>query len=315
MEFERGSQFSYLTADLKKSLESGEKTENFSFALVDNYHKNCFFIFDNDLPRFVVKVLDQGWDIDMKSIYRDQEVNEYASNLIGVPRRKIVKIIEKNGPNPKVVVYDFLGLALREDSLEPAELVEYTKDVLDTLRRLHISTASRYFGSSLQETTRSEEKVNIGEAVSCFLLNDIEKESLDTSGEAKRLVKEIWQPILDNEKVFSLTHGDVTLSNMLLVGNGIALIDWSYSRWSMPSYDLSYLLFWLLKAGEKELSIRLFADAKKVYASEGFDIEKTCPFFLGQKAIEYGRFKGRDWVDLGKKIFKKNNFAGAAQLF
>ena len=314
MQFEKARESGLSIDGLRDSLESCG-LGNFSFAEVDNYHRNCFFVFSDGKPRFVAKFLDQGWDINLESIWRDQEVNEYASELIGIPKRKIFKIIEKTGPNPNVVIYDFLGFALREDSLQPGELVERAKDVLDILKKLHTSTVSPYFGSSLKETRRAEEKVSVGAAIKLFLLNDIERENLDPSGEAKQLIEEKWQPILDNEKVFSLTHGDVTLSNILIGESEVALIDWSYSRWSLPSYDLSYLLFWLLKAGEIELGERLFTEAKKVYAAEGFDIEKTCPFFLGQKTIEYGRFKGRDWVDLGKKIFKKDNFADAARLF
>lgn len=288
-----------------------DATRTVEIAKVDHYHNNCCYVFlgkeeDSD-PTYVMKILDpqRGWDVNESDIRREHNVGAFASEIVPeLAPRLFAGWCSANDGSPGVVLYSYLGEAATYVT-EPEQTLEILSKLLPLLIKLHAGTSSTVFGKALMEDERKKEAYEQGhgmEIAKC-LLNDIRRENLDPGGQIEMVIKDKWIPILDSEDRFSLCHNDVTMSNILVKDNTpIALIDWTYSRWGDPSSDLAYLAFWCISRGKGEDIRELYNLSFPIYNENGFHPERTLPFFLAYKCIEYGRFKGQDWVSLGQNL-------------
>lgn len=292
-------------------------------APVDHYHRNCYYITFQDStesrPTYVFKTLDpkKGWDVHEDMVRREHNVGVYASKKVsGLKPRLLSGWSSATETDPALVLYSYLGEAATYIE-DPEETFEILSNLLPLLVDLHISTVSPNFGTSLNESERGQELYTAGNGaeIAKFLLNDIARDNLDPSGEIVNLIRSKWIPMLDQERVFSLTHKDVTLSNIIVEdGKPTSLIDWTYSRWEDPAYDLAYLAFWCVKRGKGGEIGELINDSLERYHQVGLYPEKTLPFFLAFKCIEYGRFKGNQWVLVGQKLLETNDMNEAILL-
>jgi len=280
-------------------------------ARVDHYHNNCCYVFlskeDDSDPAYVMKILDpqKGWDVNETDIRREHNVGAFASKIVPeLAPRLFAGWCSSNDNTPGIVLYSYLGEAATYVT-EPEQTLEILSKLLPSLVKLHVSTSSTVFGKAIEEEERKSEKYEYGHGMEIAkgLLNDIRRENLDPDGRIESVIKEKWIPILDSEDRFSLCHNDVTMSNILVRDNTpVSLIDWTYSRWGDPSSDLAYLAFWCINRGKGEDISELYNLAFPVYNENGLHPERTLPFFLAYKCIEYGRFKGEDWVSLGQSL-------------
>ncbi len=302
---------------------SNESISKIVVSPVDHYHRNCYYVTfqdsDESRPTYVFKTLDakKSWDVREDMVRREHNVGIYASKKVpGLKPRLLSGWSSATETDPALVLYSYLGEAATYIE-DPEETFVILSNLLPLLVDLHTSTVSPIFGKSLDENERRQEAYlnGIGTEIARFLLNDIDRDGLDPSGKITNLIKEKWIPALDKETIFSLSHKDVTMSNIIIEGEKpISLIDWTYSRWEDPAYDLAYLAFWCVKRGKGHEIMDLINSSMEKYHQVGLYPEKTLPFFLAFKCIEYGRFKGNQWVLVGQKLLETNDMNEAILL-
>lgn len=285
--------------------------ELISLTPVDNYHKNVFFVKDvmapgND-PFYVVKTLDKriAWDVAEDGVRREHDIAFYASTMVPeLQPRTIAAWFAKTDTTPATVFYNYIG-ETASPTMTPEQILVISQESLELLRKLHLKTISKYYGTSIDEQKRASEHYlnGLGAEKTRYLLNDIKRDLLDPTGEIQQKILEKWIPLLNKQSIFCLTHKDITLSNVLLRNEHVAtFIDWTHSRWDDPAYDIAYLAFWAIKHGHADNFMTELSELEPEYIASGIDISSTFPFYLAFKCIEYGRFKGKDWVNLGKSI-------------
>lgn len=177
--------------------------------------------------------------------------------------------------------------------------------ILDYLYRLHSKTISSSFGYSLnpEEQYTTKGSIQFGDFESSYLLADIKRDNLKfNSQEMSNLMQAINS--LNRARIFCLCHCDVTLSNIIWDGSSVHLIDWSYSHFSEPAFDIAYTIFWLLELGFLEQAKEEIQKAFKRYQLLGFNIVPRFLFYLAYKYIEFGRFKGVGYINQGKQLLK-----------
>lgn len=295
----------------------------FEIKPVDDFHRNCLEICaptnQGGEPIFIAKFLDPllGYDVDEDSVRREHAIGQYASGVVPeLKARKLSGWFGATAVSPALVLYDYLGQAATNIT-GVEETMSIVHDLMPIIVNLHTRTASTYFGQNLNEAQAATRTTptGIGASITKFLLNDIRRGNMDTSGEIENLIRNRWIPLLDQLNKFSLCHQDITLSNIIIKeGRVNSLIDWTHGGWSDPTNDLSYLFFWALIRGGRQDVESLFESAKQVYSDIGLHPEATMPFYLAFKSIEYGRFKGEKWVEMGRELLKCNSAEEAFSL-
>lgn len=312
-----------LTSCLVEVGHSEEIAGSATLTRVDHYHDNCFnvTINGNDGPglAYVLKLLDsaKAWDTRENVLRREHDVGFFAAGIVPeLKPRLFAGWASATEGSPALILYSYLGEAATyiKDSEQTLEILSA---LLPSLVKLHTKTVSGEFGKSLNKDGRKGEQYpqGVGAEIVRFLLNDIERDRLDPTGEILGLIKDKWIPVLDKEEVFSLTHKDVTMSNVIVKdGRPISLIDWTYSRWEDPAYDLAYLAFWCITRGRGDEIRNLLNQSLSSYHEVGLYPEKTLSFFLAFKCIEYGRYIGKDWVSLGHDLLNVDSSDAAFSL-
>lgn len=296
-----------------------------SLKRVDDFHKNIFIIFipsanASSPVTLILKILDpkSDWNITSKGIRKEHDFSFYASKMVsGLESRKVAGYFKKTKNLPAIIFYDYLGQAATKID-DPQKILSIVQQSLPLLTELHLKTVSKHFGKSLNVFQRTKEDYfeGVGMEMIRLLLNDIKKDNLDPQGEISCLIEKKWLPILNAEKIFCLIHKDITLSNIIVQNGKVkAFVDWAYSGWEDPAFDLAYLLFWALKSGQQTATLDLFNSILPLYKKVGFNIETTLSFFLAFKCLEYARFKGERWLKLGRELLGASSFKEAAVYF
>jgi len=195
------------------------------------------------------------------------------------------------------------GVVLNKESPERVSVI--LPKVLDYLYELHSHTISTSFGYPDWSPKGSGRKIEerFGKFESKYLLADIKRDNIEfTPSEKSILFRAISS--LDRAKLFCLCHCDVTLSNIIWNGREVHLIDWSYSHFTEPMFDVAYVIFWLLEFGFIDQAEREIRRSFKKYERLGFDFVPRFLFYLAHKYIEFGRFKGKAYIERGKKLLK-----------
>jgi len=279
---------------------------------VDHYHRNCAVLAcTHGNGKKVIKILDsRSFDVRKEEILRENRVGLYASKKVPSlkPREIVGLFTDSNHPDvPTVVVYDYLGRAYGED-VSTKELLKVVDVTLKKITDLHKANISPKWGYSLSEKKRAENPYDIAIETTRYLFNDMTRDGLDPSGKIKGLIENRWHPLFRQVKFFTLCHKDVTLSNIIArPEQDITLIDWTHARWDDPTYDMAYILFWPIMRGEAHKILDKFKRYQPVYGSMGLDICSRFPFYLAHKFIEYGRFKGLKWVNIGHQLLNLSN--------
>lgn len=323
-EIERVAQLRSQVIDVLKSVGiDSRKAKNIDLLQVDEYHRNVFFVIDpeapNQEPLYVVKSLDKNvaWDVVENSVRREHDIAYYASTVVPelIPRT-VAAWVAKTDMNPAVVLYNYLGEAA-SPMMDSNQIKKIAQESMVLLQKIHLNTLSRNYGVSLDDEKRVLERypAGLGSEKVRYLLNDIKRDNLDPTGIIHKIISKKWIPLLDAQKIFCLTHKDITLSNILIKDGRVrTFIDWTHSRWDDPAYDIAYLAFWSVKLQGQGGIVSAISLAEPRYANSGFDIASTFPFYLAFKCIEYGRFKGRKWVDLGAKILETDSMTESLDL-
>jgi aminoglycoside phosphotransferase (APT) family kinase protein len=259
--------------------------------------------------RFVVKILKDGkWNTDksVADILHEIAIQKEL-NQLGFTTRNYL-FVESSSNNPIGIPFSVStcleGTPLSTMSVR--EIAALIPKVLDILYNLHSKTISISFGYSLKPKERYTGKGSIlfGDFESKYLLADIKRYNIRFDEQEK---KDLMQAInfLNETDQFSLCHCDATLSNIIWDGSNICLIDWTYSHFTEPTYDIAYLIFWLLELKLLNEAQKEIERAFKRYQKLGLEIAPRFLFYLAQKYIEFGRFKGVSYIKQGKQLLKE----------
>jgi len=279
---------------------------------VSDYH--CFtriakvrFI-DKTEKKFIVKILGQGErkaDKSVKDIIYEIAVLKKIKRL-GFSTRDYL-FVQDNINNPVKVAFSVStyleGVPLSDIPLYTT--IKLIPKVLDIIYSLHSKTVSNYFGYLSRRTgSQKERKYSFAEFESRYLLADIERENIILNRQEK---KDLMRAInsLNEANLFCLCHCDVTLSNIIWNDPKIYLIDWTYSHFTEPAFDLAYIIFWMLDFGFLEEAKNEIRRSFERYHLLGFDIVPRFLFYLAYKCFEFGRFQGIDYVKKGKQLLQE----------
>jgi hypothetical protein len=275
---------------------------------VNNYHKSTAYVYFNrktQLPQAVVKVLNnKNWDNQIDMIQKENQIGVYVEEKIPTIKSRKMKIYQSQDENPTgIVYYEYLGQAQTNLS-NTEEIIDLSIEVFELLSLLHFTTISTVPGYSIDEVKRRKENHEVAKLTCKYLLQDVKRENLDPDHEIERIIYEKWFPVFNQQTLFSLTHRDITLSNIIRMSNGgITFIDWTYSAWTDPTYDIANMVFWTIKTGtNKNLIMKQIIELSNLYKKKGFYIEQTFPYFLARKFIDFGRFRGKEYVEIGRKL-------------
>jgi len=264
---------------------------------------------DGKEERFVVKILksEEGTaDKSVSDILHEIAVQRELKKLGFAVREYLLFETTMNNP----IGFPFsVATCLKGNSLNtmPLQTVSFViPKVLDYLYDLHSKTISNSFGYSLKPKRRYTGKASIrfAEFESKYLLADIQRDNIEFNAiERKDLMRAV--NLLNNARLFCLCHSDVTLSNIIWDGSNVHLIDWSYSHFSEPTFDIAYTIFWLLEFGFLDQAKEEIQRSFERYQLLGFNIVPRFLFYLVYKYIEFGRFKGVSYIKQGKQLLKE----------
>jgi len=165
--------------------------------------------------------------------------------------RKEYKILQslREGLGPKVYLFDLTGKIIKKNYLveefisgkHPKIKVDdnFIKLMAKWFKQLHKIKLSANKGYSLINAIKpyynNFKKYN-------YTLDD------DFSEKIARLFKEVLKLCRENDKIFfsdkkfSLLHRDCSRDNIILSNNNVRLIDWEFSGYGVPEWDLIYFL-------------------------------------------------------------------------
>lgn len=259
--------------------------------------------------RFVVKILKDGqWNADktVGDVFHEITIQRELKRL-GFTTRDYLLVKTDSNDNP--VRFPFsVSTYLKGDPLSvmPISIISSViPKVFDYLYNLHSRTISNSFGYSPNSKERYQKgSVNFGRFESRYLLADIKRYNIAFNDqETKDLMRSI--DFLNEAELFCLCHCDATLSNIIWDDPNVYLVDWTYSHFTEPTYDIAYLIFWLLEFKLLNQAEKEIKRAFKRYQPLGFDIISRFPFYLAHKYIEFGRIKGIHYIEQGKQLLKE----------
>ena len=289
------------------------KPEEVTFCRVDCYHNNVFFIKDLKAnPLFVVKAINPAsWDSSISMITREVEISNYSYRVLRDMKPRIPVLFKYNNDTSRgVIVYNYLGSAFTyEKNINIIDTL--AKTVYSKLFSLHSNTLSPNAGFGSFSPMYNIQSNNPSDYSFRFLLKDIDREKLDSEKTITKLIVNKWTPLLNQDKIFTLTHADVTLSNIILSGKkieDITLIDWTYSIWQNPCYDIANMFFWHYKYCGLDLAVKELRAYTKKYKKIGLDIVTGFPPFFARKLIDYGRFNDKILIKRASEILNLENF-------
>jgi len=269
---------------------------------------------DGREEKFVIKILkdkylkDKQWNSDksIKDILHEIAIQQKL-NKLGFTIRKYL-FFETTNDNP--IGFPFAVVTYLEggslNTMSPQTVSFVLPKVLDYLYDLHSKTISRSFGYLLEPERRyvGETDVRFSEFESKYLLADIQRDNIEFNAtDRKNLTRAI--NFLNDTQLFCLCHCDITLSNIVWDGSNIHLIDWTYSHFTDPTFDIAYTIFWLLKFGFFDQVRKEIQRSFERYKLLGFNIIPRFLFYLAYKYIEFGRFKGINYIKQGKRLLKE----------
>ncbi len=253
---------------------------------------------------FVIKILTESSPTDKNVFHLQNEIIIQAilRNLDFLAKRYL--LVELNSDNPARIPFAVStyipGKSLSEINKEKIALV--IPNVLDYLFLLHSRTISQSFGY-LEKATLKEFTIPFGQFESIYLRADILRDGIDLSFREKKNLNRAIE-ILNQAELFCLCHWDVTRRNTLIDDSVVHLIDWSYAHYAHPASDIAGVTFWLMELGLKAQMRRELVRSCERYQRLGFNIASLLPFYLAQRYIEVGRFRGRRYVRKGKKLLE-----------
>jgi thiamine kinase-like enzyme len=293
-------------------LRGNGNVKTISIERVSDYHPFTRILrvqyLDGKEEKFVIKILKSkrsNSDKNVLDLLHEVAVQEKLKELgFQVRDYLLIETSENNLLGFPFAIGTYLeGVSLNKES--PERIVRVLPKVLDYLYKLHSTTVSNSFGYPDWSPKGRGKKIKdrFGEFESKYLLADIKRDNIEfTPSEKKVLLRAINS--LNRAKLFCLCHCDVTLSNIIWNGRGVHLIDWSYSHFTEPMFDVAYVIFWLLEFGFLDQAEREIRRSFKKYERLGFDFVPRFLFYLAHKYIEFGRFKGKAYIERGKKLLK-----------
>lgn len=288
-------------------LQGKEEIEGISLEKAPEYHPFTRILVitstNGRKERAVIKVFETEQVFSDKTL--PDILNEIAVQQIlkrmGFKTREYL-LLQSSSDNPSGVPFVISSYIEGEtlNMLSGEEVALLTPKMLDYLYRLHSQTISDFFGY-----LEGRKRGSFGEFESEYLLADIKRDSLIFNSQEMADLAQAIQS-LNEANVFCLCHCDATLSNIIWNGSNIHLIDWSYSHFSEPAYDLAYIIFWLLEFGYIQEARKEIIKFFERYKAIGFDIVPRFLFYLAQKCIEFGRVKGEViYIERGKQLARE----------
>ena len=285
----------------------------FLLSRVDDYHKHTFFIVDMDLkPVWVLKAINpESWDNTINMIGREIEISAYAYGLL--PKMKPRKILALEYDHEKkwgIICYNYLGPAFTSED-DSMAINTWATEIYKVLFELHQKTVSDFFGFGQFSPIYPEKFSDSASYSFRFLLRDIVRDGFIEKDIITKYIREKWTPKLEQTKKNVLTHADITLSNVILTGpkiKDLTLIDWTYSLWQNPAYDLANVLFWHIRFNGKEEALAQIEELIPKYKLLCIDIGESFPCFLARKFLDYGRFNQKQLRGHAVNLLNMDNF-------
>ena len=289
-----------------------DEVQYFSLKKVSNYHPHVrmlnIYRKNGDVKKYLIKVfVDQNEhsDKNLDSILREERVLKKLKNYGFLTKERV--IVKEKGNEvigfPFVVSAALPGRSINNLSKKAVALL--ADDILEYLYYLHKRTISSSFKKEFYPRSL---KKSFEELESEYLLSDIQRAGINFSEKEKDSLERAISSLGEVE-LFSLCHCDVTLSNIIWDGKDVNMIDWTYSHFSTPAYDLAYFFFWMIKyefINELEKKMRKVFE---MYKEIGFNLSAPFLYYLSQKYIEYGRMMEGDershYIKKGKKLLSK----------
>jgi hypothetical protein len=211
-------------------------------------------------------------------------------------KRFLLVELDSKCPDSCFVISDYIpGVVLEQVEID--NLVKISSTLLGYLYRLHSSTLAEKYGF----LNARKDRGLVGTLETKFLKADMARDGILLGAEASKGFNAAIN-VLNRQKQFCLCHCDVTLRNVIWDGNHPYLIDWAFARFTHPAHDVAHVLFWLMEAGHWDVAFEKYKSVEKRYLSLGFSMDDIMPFYLGQRYIEFGRIRGKEYIQRGLKM-------------
>jgi thiamine kinase-like enzyme len=225
--------------------------ENFlSYSFLGSGNHNVNFRIDTSRKKYVLRI----------------ENNPQFKNL-----RKEYRLLRKIDPDlgPKVYFIDMTHNIIPTDYL----VEEYIEgETLSKPDDKFLILFARWL-RKLHNHKITSERYSLVKAVKPYIKNVEKNKNVipkKQSHEIDILIKKVLEfckkndVVFANRKTFSLLHGDLSKENIFYNGKEIRLIDWEFSRYGFPEWDLVYLMQSLrLNDKQKELFLKIYKFPKK----------------------------------------------------
>ncbi|CCV64312.1 Choline/ethanolamine kinase [Alteracholeplasma palmae J233] len=171
---------------------------------------------------YIINVLDK--------LYTIRILGKNAHHFVDRTKEKYhLEQAEKLGLVPKTVYFNIeTGVKIAEyiegNILSETDYMPYLNKIVDVLKKVHHTTVDKKYDYELLKRLNNYEKINTG----------INPEYKILKTEWISLYQEKYNQF---EKVFC--HGDAQRTNLILKDDKIYLMDWEFSGWNDPYYDLA----------------------------------------------------------------------------
>lgn len=252
---------------------------------------------DGHIEIYVIKDYSTGGFKDYIRWLENEIAAQAVLTKLGLQAKRFVVVrVDLPEGSRRLAVSDYISGEILEE-VDKKTLLQASLQLCSYLFRLHSNTLSTTYGFLDCQVQVS----SVGEVETGFLRADLARDRISLGIGASRGLEKTKE-VLNQLGRFCFCHCDVTLRNSLWDSGQVHLIDWAIARFTHPAYDIAHVLFWLVEEGFQEVAREEYEKAESRYHTLGFSLAEILPFYLGQRYIEFGRIRGKKYINRGKEI-------------
>lgn len=229
-------------------------------------HSNTCLKITSNANTYVLRIKDK--ETSEMSLKRELYAMLEGANIgIAPPIRYVSKDL-------KAILMDYVGAdtVMLKQAKEP----ENCAKIANTIRKAHTIPKNPYIEESINDT-----------AMSVFL-EIVNTPKINAQlNEAKELMWEYTKKLDTFESCNVNVHGELNSRNIFLTNNGAIFIDWEYTGWEDPFFDLSYLSLRLdYDANDEKLLLENYLqrtpsqrDLERYYLTKKIHLAQLCIYF------------------------------------